>query len=105
MIAVIKTGGKQYIVKEGQALKIEKLETEVGKTVSFDQVLLVSDENGAEAKVGTPTVVGAKVEAEVLEQGRADKISVIKYKPKVHYRRNYGHRQPFTEVKISKIVA
>ncbi len=105
MLAVIATGGKQYIVKEGQTLKIEKLETEVGKTVSFDQILLVSDEAGTSVKIGTPIVTGAKVDAEVLEQGRADKISVIKYKPKIHYRRNYGHRQPFTAVKISKIVA
>lgn len=104
MIAVIQTGGKQYIVKEGQTLEVEKLEAVVGGAVSFDQVLLISDESGTSVKTGTPVVSGAKVEAEVLEQGRADKISVIKYKPKVHYRRNYGHRQPFTKVKISKIV-
>jgi len=105
MLAVIQTGGKQYLVKEGQVLEIEKLDLEVGKAAIFDQVLLVSDVQGTSVKIGTPLVSGAKVEAEVLEQGRADKVSVIKYKPKVHYRRSYGHRQPFTKVKISKIVA
>ena len=104
MLAVIQTGGKQYIVKEGQTLKVEKLEVEVGKKISFDQVLLVSDQDELAAQVGMPLVAGAKVEAEVLEQGRADKISVIKYKPKVHYRRSYGHRQPFTAVKIAKLI-
>lgn len=103
-IAVITTGGKQYIVQEGQELKIEKLELEVGATVSFD-ALLVSDEEGLNTQVGAPTVSGAKISANVLEQGRAKKVSVIKYKPKSRYRRNVGHRQPFTLIRIEKIAA
>jgi large subunit ribosomal protein L21 len=102
--AVIMTGGKQYIVREGQELKVEKLELEVGANIDFD-VMLVSDEEGTNTQVGTPIVSGAKVSATVLEQGRAKKISVIKYKPKVRYRRNVGHRQPFTKLKIEKIAA
>lgn len=103
-LAVIQTGGKQYLVREGQELKIEKLDTEVGGNVSFD-VLLVSDEEGTTTQVGTPTLSGAKVTAKVLDQGREDKVSVIKYKSKVRYRRNVGHRQPFTRIKIEKIAA
>lgn len=103
-IAVIATGGKQYIVREGQELKIEKLDLEPGSLVSFD-AMLVSDEEGTNLKVGTPTVSGSNVSASVLEQGRADKVSVIKYKSKSRYRRNVGHRQPFTKIKIEKIAA
>ena len=103
MIAVIKTGGKQYIVKEGTTLNVEKLSGETGGTIIFDQVLLMGDEGG-EVKVGTPTVAGAKVEATILEQGRAPKITVIKYKRKVRYKRKVGHRQHFTKVKIEKII-
>lgn len=103
-IAVIQTGGKQYLVSEGQMLNVEKLPAEVGSSIEFD-VLLISDEDGSDTKVGTPTVGGVKVKASVLEQGRADKVSVIKYKPKVRYRRNVGHRQPFTKIKIDQIAA
>lgn len=103
-IAVIVTGGKQYIVREGQELKIEKLDLEPGAAVSFD-ALLVSDEEGKNTQVGTPTVSGAKISASVLDNGRADKVSVIKYKPKSRYRRNVGHRQPFTQIRIEKIAA
>ena len=103
-IAVIVTGGKQYIVREGQELKIEKLEREPGAIVSYD-ALLVSDEEGKNTKVGTPTVSGAKISASVIENGRAKKVSVIKYKPKSRYRRNVGHRQPFTQIRIEKIAA
>lgn len=102
MYAVITTGGKQYLVTEGQKLKVEKLELEAGATLSLD-CLLVSDDAGKEVKVGTPLVPGGKVTATVVAQGRADKISVIKYKRKVRYRRNVGHRQPFTEIQIEKI--
>ncbi len=102
--AVIVTGGKQYLVTEGQMLKVEKLELEVGSPVEFE-ALLVSDTEGKDTNVGTPTVGGVKVKATVLEQGRADKVSVIKYKPKVRYRRNVGHRQPFTKLKIEQIAA
>jgi large subunit ribosomal protein L21 len=103
-LAVIQTGGKQYLVREGQELKIEKLESEVGANISFD-VLLMSDEEGTKTQVGTPTLSGANVTATVLEQGRTPKVSVIKYKSKSRYRRNVGHRQPFTKIKIEKIAA
>ena len=104
MIAVIQTGGKQYIVKEGTILKVEKLPGEKGGVVVFDRVLLMGDE-GSEVKVGTPTVTGAKVAAVIEEQGRADKVVVIKYKRKVRYKRKVGHRQHFTKVRIEKIIA
>ena len=91
MIAVIKTGGKQYIVKEGDILKIEKLNAEPGAKVSFE-VLLTAEPEGLSVAVGTP-LLDKKVEAEVLEQGRGDKISVVKYKAKSRYRRRVGHRQ------------
>ena len=103
-IAVIQTGGKQYLVREGQELKVEKIAQEVDATLEFE-ALLISDAEGKEVKIGTPTVPGAKVTAKVLDQGRAKKVSVIKYKPKSRYRRNVGHRQPFTKIKIEKISA
>ena len=103
-VAVIQTGGKQYFVREGQELEIEKLSVEEGTTVDFD-VLLLSDEEGTKTQVGTPTVSGAKVSAIVQGHGREDKVSVIKYKSKSRYRRNVGHRQPFTRIKIEKIAA
>jgi large subunit ribosomal protein L21 len=104
LLAVIQTGGKQYFIREGQELEIEKLEAEEGSSVHFD-ALLVCDEDGANTHVGTPTVSGAKVSAKVEGHGRAEKVSVIKYKSKVRYRRNVGHRQPFTKIKIEKIAA
>ena len=103
-LAVIQTGGKQYLVREGQELKIEKLDLDVGASISFD-VLLMSDEEGTTTQVGTPTLSGAKVSATVLEQDRTKKVSVIKYKSKSRYRRNVGHRQPYTRIKIEKIAA
>ncbi|GMU25676.1 50S ribosomal protein L21 [Patescibacteria group bacterium] len=102
MIAVIKTGGKQYIVREGQTLKIEKLAGKAGDTVRFE-VLLRAEEDGTNTDVGTPTVSGGTVEGEIVEHGRAKKISVVKYKPKSRYTRRVGHRQPFTKVKITKV--
>ena len=99
--AVIKTGGKQYIVEPGKKIKVEKLEAEEGKEVIFDQVLLTSDVK--KLLVGTPLVEGAKVTGKVLKQGRADKIVVFKYKPKKRYKKKQGHRQSFTEVEITKI--
>lgn len=106
MIAVIKTGGKQYTIKEGDTIRVEKLDNvEEGKPVTFDEVLLVSKEDGSDTKVGTPTVKGATVEATVKKQGRAKKVLVQKFKAKVRYSRTQGHRQPFTEVEISKITA
>ncbi|MBI4133526.1 50S ribosomal protein L21 [Candidatus Uhrbacteria bacterium] len=102
MIAVIKTGGKQYKVREGAVLAIEKVATQPGESLDLE-VLFVADEEGTGVKIGTPTVTGAKVVARVLEHGRAEKVSVVKYKPKVRYKKNVGHRQPFTKIKIEKI--
>lgn len=101
MYAVIKTGGKQYQVKEGDILKVEKLNVEQGSNFDFEEVLLVSNENGL--KVGSPFVEGAKVSAEVLEHGKERKIIVFKYKAKKGYSKKHGHRQPFTRVRINKI--
>jgi len=101
--AIIKTGGKQYLVKEGDLLTVEKLPTEKGGKVSFDQVLLVGDDQGETLKIGQPTVAGAKVEAEILDQTKAKKVHVIKFKSKVRYHRHIGHRQQVTKVKITKI--
>ncbi|MBI2050443.1 MAG: 50S ribosomal protein L21 [Parcubacteria group bacterium] len=105
MIAVIKTGGKQYKVAEGDTIKVEKLDVEAGKNVDFNEVLLVGEADGANLTIGAPLVPGAKVTALVLAQGRAKKIDVIKYKRKVRYRKKYGHRQAYTQVKIEKITA
>ena len=104
MYAVIKTGGKQYKVTEGESLRVEKLDLEPGHTVDLE-VLMVADEEGKTMKVGTPTVEGAKVTAKVLEQGRAKKVQVVKYKPKSRYTRVNGHRQPFTTIEIASIKA
>ncbi len=99
MLAVIKTGGKQYLVQEGDLLKIEKLDAKVGEAVSFE-MLLAAD--GERLDVGMPVLSG-HVSAEVLEQGRAPKIQVVKYKAKSRYTRRTGHRQAFTKVEITKI--
>lgn len=101
MYAIIKTGGKQYKVSEGDLVRVEKLAYEVGETVDFDQVLLVS--NDGELKVGSPIVEGAKVSATVEDQNKDIKIVVYKYKPKKQYRKKHGHRQPYTLVKINSI--
>lgn len=101
MYAVIKTGGKQYKVAAGEQLKIESLAADVGKTVSFDEVLLVG--SGDNVTVGAPLVKGAKVSAEVLAHGRGDKIRIIKHRRRKHYHKEQGHRQNFTEVKITGI--
>ena len=100
--AVIKTGGKQYLVHTGQKLKIEKLDAADGGDVLFDEVLLVAD--GDEAHIGTPHVAGACVEAKVLRTARAKKVIVFKYRPKGRSRVKRGHRQHFTEVEIQKII-
>lgn len=102
MYAIIKTGGKQYVVEEGKVIYIEKLDVEEGAEVTFDEVLLVS---GDDVKIGQPNVAGAKVTGKVLEQGKERKIRIFKYKAKSNYRRRQGHRQPFTKVKIEKIEA
>ena len=101
MYAIIETCGRQYKVSEGAIVLFEKLDVEEGKTVTFDKVLLVSNDN--DVKVGSPLVAGAKVEGTVMAQGKHKKIIVFKYKAKKNYRRKQGHRQPFTKVKIDKI--
>ncbi len=101
MYAIIKTGGKQYKVSEGDLVRVEKLAYEVGETVDFDQVLLVS--NDGELKVGSPLVEGAKVSATVEDQNKDKKVVVYKFKPKKQYRKKHGHRQPYTLVKINSI--
>jgi large subunit ribosomal protein L21 len=103
MYAVIKTGGKQYRVKQGDVLRVEKLDGEKGGKVEFDQVLLVAGENGDDIKVGSPLVAGAKVMAEVMGQGRGKKILVYKYRRRTAWRRRAGHRQDFTALKITDI--
>lgn len=100
MFAIIKTGGKQQVVTEGKWILTEKIEQEVGSKIEFDPLLVSNDK---ETKVGTPVVTGAKVTATIMEHGRAKKISVVKYKPKSNYRRNVGHRQPFTKIMIDRI--
>jgi large subunit ribosomal protein L21 len=102
MFAVINTGGKQYIVREGQQLKIEKIVEEPGAKVSFD-ALLVAEDDGSKVSVGKPTVAGAKIEAQVVEHGKGPKIDVVKYKQKSRYTRHTGHRQPFTKILITKV--
>jgi large subunit ribosomal protein L21 len=99
--AVIQTGGKQYVVRQGDILKIEKLEGDSGKKLTFDKVLFHA--NGTDVSVGTPHVAGMKVEAEIKGQGRAAKILVMKYKQKSRYMKRNGHRQPFTEIEIKSI--
>ena len=101
MYAVIVSGGKQHRVKEGETLKMEKLEVETGATVEFDRVLLVAD--GDNVKVGAPVVDGAKVTAEVVSHGRHDKVQIIKFRRRKHHMKRQGHRQWFTEVKITGI--
>jgi len=109
--AVIQTGGKQYLVSEGETLKIEKIKGplsekgygtfNVGDTVVFDEVLLV--DNGLDTTIGAPTIPGAKVTAEVQKIGKAPKVTVIKYKAKSNYFKKRGHRQPYFEVKILRL--
>ena len=101
MYAVIVTGGKQYKVAEGEFLKIEKLEIPTGEAVTFDRVLLVG--NSEDVKIGAPVVEGAKVTAEVVAQGRHDKVSIIKFRRRKHSRKQMGHRQSYTELKITGI--
>src|SRR5690554_2510361 len=101
MFAVIVSGGKQYRVQEGQTLKLEKLAVEAGSSVEVDRVLLVG--NGDDVKVGAPVVEGAKVAAEVVGHGRGDKVTIIKFRRRKHHMKRQGHRQWFTEVKITGI--
>ena len=98
MKAIFVTGGKQYMVEEGQELYVEKLDQEENSEIVFDEVLYV------DGKVGTPTVKGAKVVAKILKHGKDKQILVFKYKPKKKYRRTQGHRQPYTKILIKSIV-
>lgn len=101
MYAVIVSGGKQHRVHEGETLKLEKIETETGGSIIFDRVLMVI--NGDDVKVGAPVVDGAKVTAEVVSHGRHDKIRIIKFRRRKHHMKRMGHRQWYTEVKITGI--
>ena len=101
MQAIIVTGGKQYVVNEGDILFIEKLPVEAGDAVTFDQGLAIVD--GENTKFGTPVVEGAKVEATVVKNGKGKKVRVYKYKAKKGYHKRQGHRQPYTKVEIGKI--
>ena|SRR3990167_9480325 len=103
MIAVIKTGGKQYKIKEGDLVKVERLDGEMNAEVTFGHVLLLADDDGSNLSIGTPNIEGREVTGEIVEQGRGKKITVVKFKRKVRYRRKKGHRQAFTAVKIKKI--
>lgn len=98
MFAVIKTGGKQYLVQPGDKINVEKLDTEEGKEINFSEVLLL--EKNKKIEIGAPMVKGAKVVAKVLSHGKGEKLIIFKYKPKKRYKRKIGHRQQFTEVEI-----
>ncbi len=102
MYAVIKTGGKQYRVTEGNVLRVEKLLAEAGSTIEIDQVLMIA--NGDDIKIGAPLVAGGKVMATVNSHGRGDKVRIVKFRRRKHSRKQMGHRQAYTELKITGIV-
>ncbi|MBU25242.1 MAG: 50S ribosomal protein L21 [Gammaproteobacteria bacterium] len=101
MYAVIETGGKQHRVVEGEFIRVEKIEAETGSTIDFDRILMVGE--GDTIKVGTPVVEGARVSAEVVQHGRGDKVTIVKFKRRKHHMKRQGHRQWFTEIKITAI--
>jgi large subunit ribosomal protein L21 len=101
MYAVIKTGGKQYRVMQGEYLRVEKLEADVDSTIEFDQVLLVGE--GENVTVGAPTVDGAKVSAKILSHGRGKKVRIVKFRRRKHHKKQQGHRQHYTEIEITGI--
>ena len=101
MYAVIESGGKQHRVEPGEVLRVEKLDASEGETVNFDKVMMIGE--GENIRIGTPFVDGGAVTAEVVSHGRGDKITIIKMRRRKHYRRQAGHRQYFTEVKIKEI--
>ncbi len=103
MYAIFQSGGKQHRVSEGQTLRLEKLDAETGAAVDFDSVLMIAD--GEEITVGAPLVAGAKITAEVVKHGRGDKVKIVKFRRRKHSRKQMGHRQWFTEVKITGISA
>jgi len=101
MLAVIKTGGKQYFVSPGQKIKIEKIDKKEGSEITFNEVLLL--EKGKKIEIGTPLVKGVKVIGKIISHGKGKKIIIFKYKAKTRYKKKAGHRQPFIEVEITKI--
>ena len=103
MYAVIKTGGKQYRVSEGETLKVEKLEVEPGKKVTFDEILMIAD--GDKVLVGSPHVAKASVDAKVISQGKGKKVHILKFRRRKHSMKQQGHRQLYTEIQIDKIKA
>ena len=103
MYAVLKTGGKQYRVQSGESVRVELLAADVGASVSFDEVLMVGE--GANVRVGTPFVAGARVNATVVSHGRGEKERIFKMRRRKHFQKSQGHRQSYTEVRIDDIVA
>lgn len=101
MLAAIKTGGKQYLVSPGQKIRIEKIEKKEGSEISFPEVLLL--EKGKKIEIGTPLIKGARVIGKIIGHGKGKKLIIFKYKAKTRYKKKAGHRQPFTEVEITKI--
>ncbi|WP_111641097.1 50S ribosomal protein L21 [Marinimicrobium alkaliphilum] len=101
MYAIIESGGKQHRVVEGETLKLEKIEVATGETIEFDKIYLVG--SGSDVKIGAPIVEGAKVTAEVVSHGRGDKVTIIKFRRRKHSMKRQGHRQWYTEVKITGI--
>ena len=102
MYAIIKTGGKQYKVEEGDIIKVEKLSAKEGEEIVLDQVLMIGDKT---VKIGDPTISGASVKATVMGEGKEKKVIVYRYKPKTGYHKKNGHRQPYTQLKIDQIIA
>ena len=103
MYAIVATGGKQYRVKEGEKLRVEKLSAEAGETVELEKVLMVGE--GDDVKIGAPYLEGVKVTAIVAANGRGDKVKIVKFNRRKHYRKQMGHRQSFTEIEITGISA
>lgn len=103
MYAVIKTGGKQYRVEEGQTIKVEKLDGEAGSSIDLSEVLMIA--NGDDIKIGAPIVENGKVSADIVEHGRGDKVRIIKFRRRKHHRKQMGHRQSYTAIKITGISA
>ena len=102
MYAIIKTGGKQYKVEEGDIIRVEKLSAKEGEEIVLDQVLVIGDKT---VKIGDPTISGASVKATVMGEGKEKKVIVYRYKPKTGYHKKSGHRQPYTQLKIDQIIA
>ncbi|WP_034917271.1 MULTISPECIES: 50S ribosomal protein L21 [Erwinia] len=103
MYAVFQSGGKQHRVSEGQTVRLEKLDIATGETIEFDQVLMIA--NGDDVTIGAPLVSGGVIKAEIVAHGRGDKIKIVKFRRRKHYRKQQGHRQWFTDVKITGISA